>query len=163
MAIRPNNYAFIDANNLHLSVQEQGWAIDYWRFRRYLFDKYSVKEAFLFLGYVKTYQKMYDGLERDGYKLIFKPTLLLPDGKPKGNVDGELILHTMIEYPNFEKAIIVAGDGDYFCLIEYLLKNDKLERLIIPNKDSYSYLLRKFNKYITFASDIRRRIEFGGH
>ena len=27
----------------------------------------------------------------------------------------------MIEFPNYNKAIIVAGDGDYYCLIEIVV------------------------------------------
>jgi uncharacterized LabA/DUF88 family protein len=156
---RPNNYGFIDAQNLHRSVKEQGWTINYFRFRRYLYAKYSVKRALIFFGYVPEYERMYDGFRRDGFDLIFKPTLMLPDGRPKGNVDGEVILHTMIELQNFDKAVIVAGDGDYFCLVEYLVSINKLERLLIPNRKSYSYLLRKFLDHASFINDIRGNIE----
>jgi uncharacterized LabA/DUF88 family protein len=41
----------------------------------------------------------------------------LPSGRVKGNVDAELVLHTMIEYDNYSKAIIISGDGDFFCLV----------------------------------------------
>jgi len=61
----------------------------------------------------------------------------LPSGKPKGNVDAELVMHAMIEYPNYEKAVIVTGDGDYYCLVDYLRKNGKLLRLIVPNRYKY--------------------------
>ena len=40
----------------------------------------------------------------------------------KGNVDAELVLHSMIEYSKYDKAIIASGDGDFRCLIEYLEK-----------------------------------------
>ncbi|TKJ39341.1 MAG: hypothetical protein CEE38_00965 [Planctomycetes bacterium B3_Pla] len=36
-----HNYAFIDGQNLHMSVKNQGWVLDYKRFRRYLTDKYK--------------------------------------------------------------------------------------------------------------------------
>jgi len=52
----------------------------------------------------------------------------------KGNVDAELVLHTMIQYPNYDKAVIVSGDGDFYCLIEYLEKKNKLLKVIAPNK-----------------------------
>lgn len=42
------NYAFIDSQNLNLSVKDQGWRLDYKRFRRYMQDKYGVAKAFLF-------------------------------------------------------------------------------------------------------------------
>lgn len=50
----------------------------------------------------------------------------------------------MIEYKNYNKAIIVSGDGDFRCLIDYLQKKQKLLKVIIPNKYSYSALLRKY-------------------
>jgi hypothetical protein len=49
-----NNYAFIDSQNLNLSIQEQGWKLDFGRFRIYLKDQYGVNKAFLFIGYVPT-------------------------------------------------------------------------------------------------------------
>lgn len=133
-----NNFAFIDSQNLTKSIQKQGWQIDYIRFRVYLREKYDVSKAFLFYGYLKQYQKMYSFLAQNGYTLIFKPAIIGPDGKTKGNVDGELILHTMIEYPNFDQAIIVSGDGDFYCLIDYLEKNGKLAHILVPNSLRYS-------------------------
>ena len=93
-------------------------------------------------------QDLYDYLKDSGYILIFKPVLeyKYPKAKTKGNVDAELVLHAMIEFPNYDKAIIVSGDGDFYCLIEYLLKKKKLSHLLIPNRYKYSALLRKFSK-----------------
>lgn len=139
-----NNYAFIDSQNLNLAIRDQGWTLDFWRFRKYLSDKYGVTKAFLFIGYLPTNQNLYTALQQYGYILIFKPTLVLADGKVKGNVDAELVLHAMIEYPNYQKAVIVSGDGDFHCLVKFLKSKGKLEKLIIPNRDKYSSLLREF-------------------
>jgi uncharacterized LabA/DUF88 family protein len=68
----------------------------------------------------------------------------------KGNVDGELILHSMIEYSNYGKAVIVSGDGDFYCLANYLRIQNKLSAIIIPNKHKYSSLLREFKDIIDF-------------
>ncbi len=155
-----NNYAFIDSQNLNLAIREQDWLLDFKRFRRYLKDKYSVTKAFIFIGYIATNESLYTSLQEDGYILIFKPTLYLPDGGVKGNIDAELVLHTMIEYPNYDKAVIVTGDGDFHCLIEYLKKRGKLERLLIPNRNKYSFLLRKFRRDMAFVDDLRRKLEY---
>ena len=117
---KQNNYAFIDSQNVNLAIRDQGWILDFRRFRKYLEDKYSITNAFIFIGYIDTNQNLYTSLQKDGYILIFKPTLNLPDGKAKGNVDAELVLHTMIEYSNYDKALIVSGDGDFYCLVDYL-------------------------------------------
>lgn len=36
-----SNYAFIDGQNLNLSIQEMGWKLDFRRFRVYLTEKYG--------------------------------------------------------------------------------------------------------------------------
>jgi len=153
-----NNYAFIDSQNLNLSIQEQGWKLDFGRFRIYLKDQYGVDKAFLFIGYVPTNESLYISLQNSGYILVFKPTLILPSGKPKGNVDAELVMHAMIEYQNYEKAVIITGDGDYYCLVDYLRKNEKLLRLIVPNRYKYSSLFRKFASQISFMNDLKGKL-----
>ena len=155
-----NNYAFIDSQNLNLSIRDQGWRVDFKRFRKYLEDKYRIKKAFIFIGYIPTKQSLYTSLQEYGYILIFKPTLSLPGGKVKGNIDAELVLHAMIEYANYDKAVIVTGDGDFHCLIEYFKRQSKLERLIIPNRYKFSSLLRKFAKDMVFMSDLRVKLEY---
>jgi uncharacterized LabA/DUF88 family protein len=77
----------------------------------------------------------------------------------KGNVDSELVLHTMIEFNNYDKAIVVAGDGDYFCLAEHLENNNKLKHIMIPNKFRYSRLLNTYIKYIVFVSDLKTSLK----
>lgn len=160
--MKPNrgNFAFIDSQNLNLSIQEQGWKLDFKRFRKYLEDKYHVSKAFLFIGYVATQQSLYTALQEYGYVLVFKPTLLLAEGRVKGNVDAELVLHAMIEFPNYTQAVIVTGDGDFHCLVEYLKKEGKLCRLLIPNRYKYSALLRRFASDMAFASDLRGKLEY---
>ncbi|MEW6087988.1 MAG: NYN domain-containing protein [bacterium] len=85
--------------------------------------------------------------------------LYLPNKKVKGNVDAELVLHTMVEYPNYDKAVIVSGDGDFYCLTEYLIKQDKLLKLIVPNKGQFSSLLRKFMHKIDFMNNLKEKLE----
>jgi len=154
------NFAFIDSQNLNLGIKEQGWKLNFAGFRRYLNDKYNVKKAYLFIGYVPENQKLYTKLQEDGYILIFKPTLILPNGKVKGNVDAELVLQAMIELDNYERAVIVTGDGDFTCLVKYLMTRDKLVRLIIPNKNGYSSLLAKAGAKITFMNFLRDKLEY---
>ena len=155
---KKNNYAFIDSQNLNLAILSQGWQLDFVRFRKYLADRFSVTRAFLFIGLVPKNQNLYTFLQTAGYILVFKPTLVLPNEKVKGNVDAELVLHTMIEYSNYDKAVVVTGDGDFHCLIEYLEGKNKIERLVIPNKFKYSSLLRNFNYLISFLNNTKDKL-----
>lgn len=153
-------YAFIDSQNLHLAIQEAGWNIDFRLFRVYLKEKYGVSKAYLFMGYVPKNEGLYNYLKKQDYQIIFKPTLQNEKGVIKGNCDAELVLHCMIEYPHFGQAIIVSGDGDFHCLIEYLQKQKKLFKVGIPNKKKYSALLRKFASHFFFISKLRHLLEY---
>lgn len=64
----------------------------------------------------------------------------------------------MIEFSNYDKAVIISGDGDFYCLVEYLDQKKKLLKIIVPNK-KYSSLLRKFRNYIIHAGDFRSKVE----
>jgi uncharacterized LabA/DUF88 family protein len=154
------NYAFIDSQNVNLAIRDQGWTLDFKRFRKYLEDKYHIRSAFLFIGFLATNQSLYTALQKDGFILIFKPTLILPEGKPKGNVDAELVLHAMIEYSNYDKALIVSGDGDFYCLVDYLKQQGKLLNLMISNQRKYSSLFRKFSLDLVFMNNLKEKLEF---
>lgn len=119
-----------------------------------------MEKAFLFIGYLPTHQMLYTALQQAGFILIFKPTLTLKGGKVKGNVDAELVLHAMIEYSHYQKAVIVSGDGDFHCLLKYLQGKNKLEKLIIPNSKKFSSLLREFLPYnAVFLNPLRKKLE----
>lgn len=155
-------YAFIDSQNLNLGVRSQGWKFDWRKFRQYLRNKYKVEKAYLFIGQLPGNESLYTSLQESGYVLIFKPTLERKEqGKMvvKGNVDAELVLHTMIHFNDYEKALIVSGDGDFHCLIEYLQGKGKLLYVMVPNKH-YSSLLRKFSSYIVRIDWLRNSLEY---
>lgn len=157
------NYAFIDSQNLNLGVKTLGWALDYKKFRLYIKNKYHVDEAYLFIGLVPGNEKLYSSLSEYGYKLVFKKTVEYLDlGKKtyKGNVDAELVLYAAAKtIHDYDKAIIVSGDGDFTCLVEYLADEGKLGRVVCPNRH-YSSLLRSYSSYIDVIAGARKSLEY---
>ena len=155
------NYAFIDGSNLTLSIREQGWNLDYSRFRVYLKEHYGVKKAYYFIGYLPIHNDIYNSLQTAGYNLIFKPTFTDRKGKTKGNCDAELVLQAMIDLANYQRAVIVSGDGDFYCLVNYLSKINKFDCVLVPNINKYSLLLRKSagNK-IAFISELQLKLAY---
>ena len=144
MQAREHNYAFIDSQNLNLGIKDLGWDLDFRKFRIFLRNKFRVEKAFLFLGYIAKYKKLYRQLTSYGYTLVFKPVIQNHCRKIKGNIDAELVMHTMKELSNFDNAVIISGDGDFYCLIEYLISQKKLKAILIPNQKSSSSLLEDF-------------------
>jgi uncharacterized LabA/DUF88 family protein len=158
---KENNFSFVDSNNLNLGMKDLDWKLDYKKFRIYLKEKYNIAKAYLFLGYIPGNEVMYTSLQEAGFLIIFKPIILNKDGNCKGNVDAELVLHTMIEYPNFDQAVIVSSDGDFYCLVKYLYENNKLKKVISPYIGHCSVLLRRSAKEkIIFMDNLQEKLEY---
>lgn len=168
-------YAFIDSQNLNLGTQKAGWKMDWKKLRQYLAKEYDVTKAFLFIGYMAENEAMYNQLFEAGFLIVLKPTVeshapasednkngtdKKEERKPiiKGNIDAELVLYAMKEYPNYQKAIIVSGDGDFYCLAEYLAEKNKLLHVMTPNWQ-YSSLLKPYEKYIVRIDTLRKLLE----
>ena len=69
----------------------------------------------------------------------------------------------MIEYPNYERAVIVTSDGDFGCLVRYLYDQGKLERVLSPNRKGCSVLLKRAGRErVDFVEGLRGRLEYKG-
>jgi len=155
---KPNNYAYIDAANLYNGIIDFGWKLDYAQFRVWLAEKYNVKVAYVFIGLIPRYKKLYKYLQECGFTLVFKEVIYNSDGKAKGNCDADLVLQVACDtYENkFNKAIIVSSDGDYASLITFLKERDKLRIVLSPHdKNKCSILLKRTNAPITYLNDVR--------
>ncbi len=119
MPKKENNFAFIDSQNLNLGIRSLGWKLDFKKFKVYLKEKYNVEVAYIFIGYVPGNQDLYSYLQKNGYLLVFKPTIPGPDGCIKGNVDADLVLQAMIDYDKYSKAVIVSRDRVFYSLVKY--------------------------------------------
>lgn len=172
---KPQVYAFIDSQNLNVGVKKLGWKMDWSKLLAFLQNKYGVTKAFMFIGYVPEFEDMYVKLHETGYSVVLKPTYDMtrprpeePEEKPqtdgkeeeekrqtKGNIDADLVLWAMKEINSYDKAVIVSGDGDFYVLIEYLVEQKKLARLLTPNR-FYSGLFNKFDEYVE-RLDVHRK------
>lgn len=115
----------------------------------------------MFIGFVAMNQSLYDKLQEVGFILHFKPTIPDIDGKKKGNVDADLVLRAMIEWNNYDKAVIVSNDGDFYSLVEHLYSSDKLEIVLSTNRKFCSGLLtRSAREKIQFVDDLKEKIQY---
>ena len=67
------NAAYVDGQNLNLSVGHDNWGVDWRELVRYLREKYGVGTVYYFPGYRKRAQEnMYGKMEQAGFTLVFK-------------------------------------------------------------------------------------------
>lgn len=182
-------YAFIDSQNLNVSTQKFGWKMDWQKFRQFLADKYGVSKAYMFIGYIPENESLYEQMHEAGYAVVLKPTFDLTRPRPellsdepaeagkdavkperphedrenkkpvKGNIDAELVLWAMKEMSNYEKAIIVSGDGDFYCLVEYLAEKNRLLHLLAPT-GHYSSLYNRYEEYVERLDNYKRELRY---
>ncbi|MCG2687461.1 NYN domain-containing protein [Candidatus Parcubacteria bacterium] len=142
------------------------WKVDLVKFRIYLEKKYNVEKAYYFLGYVnEKYQDLYSEIQEAGFILIFKQHTATMQGKKKGNVDTDIVFHIMkklYKQEFFNKIILVSGDGDYKILVDFLVEEKRLKKLLFPNKQFASSLYKKmvseFFDYLD-QGDVKNKIK----
>lgn len=146
---------YIDGNNLHRSAKELGFQIDYKKFRGWLRQKFNPTNVYLFIGLVPERIKFYEYLQECGFILVFKQTITV-GGKVKGNCDAELVLKTVSDFytKTYDKCILISGDGDFGCLVEFLKTEQVLTRVIAPDEGKCSILIKNKDVEITFLNDL---------
>ena len=65
----------------------------------------------------------------------------------------------MKEMPNYQKAIIVSGDGDFYSLVEYLEAKGRLLHLLTPS-GHYSRLYNRYESYIVRLDKFRKELAY---
>ncbi len=163
---RETNIAFIDGQNLHLSTQTEWRTIDMKKFRVYLRDKFHVTEAYYFFGFVsEDEQDLYNMLQKAGFTVVFREHSESLIGKKKGNVDVDIVFEIMkriIDKKDFDKIVLVSGDGDYAKLVRWLIENNLLKKILFPNRH-YSSLYKSIkNEYgmNLWTIEIKKKIKY---
>jgi len=119
----------------------------------------------------------YSKLQEFGYKLYLKPVKLYvqDDGttKKKANCDVEMTFYLMKEKNNFNRAIILSGDGDFLPVLKYLREDGK-EIIILARGSRTAKEIKKFagsnfrdfvrlEKYIKFVNKKDGHAKYPSH
>lgn len=109
---------------------------------------YKLNEAeLLLIGRHLQKTRFYLKLKKFGYELKLKPVKLYEqeDGtiKRKANCDVEMTFYLMKEKDNFDRAIILSGDGDFLPVLKYLGELGK-EILILARGPRTAKEIRQF-------------------
>ena len=168
-----NNLAFIDGQNLFMNTAKRvinPWVIDLARFNVYLKRKYNVSKAYYFLGYVQDeHNDIYEEIQKAGFILLFRLHNPAMVGKKKGNVDSDIIFSVMKKLyrkEDFNKIILVSGDGDYKLLVDFLIEENRFEKILFPDRQFRSSLYKELtNNYFVYLDDTDiqnkiRKLEF---
>lgn len=103
-------------------------------------------------------EELYDEIQKSGLILKFREHNSAMLGKKKGNVYSDIIFNIMkklCKKENFDKIILISGDGDYKMLVDFLIEENKFEKILFPNRKYASSLYKKLGrKYFAHLEDI---------
>lgn len=71
-------------------------------------------------------------------------------------------MRSICDKHDFSQIVLVSGDGDYYKMVRYLLKIDRLKKVLFPNKN-YSSLYKKMAGSYTVnlsTPDIQKKISY---
>ncbi|MGB8698618.1 MAG: NYN domain-containing protein [Thermosynechococcaceae cyanobacterium] len=106
---------FIDGSNLFYAALQLGIEIDYTKLLCRLTGGSRLLRSFFYTGVDPTNEKQQGFLlwmRRNGYRVITKELIQLPDGSKKANLDVEIAVDMMALVGCYDTAILVSGDGD---------------------------------------------------
>jgi uncharacterized LabA/DUF88 family protein len=106
---------FVDGSNLFYAALHLGIEIDYAKLLCHLIGDARLLRAFFYTGTDRTNEKQQGFLlwmRRNGFRVVTKELVQLPDGSKKANLDVEIAVDMMTLADHFDTAILVSGDGD---------------------------------------------------
>ena len=156
-------YVFIDAANIIYGCNGAGWKMDFEKLMQYLKKKYLATRVLYYAGLDSENKKQlsfYELLQRLGYELRLVPVKTYNSGKRKGDVDARLSFEAMKYLEEFDEAIFLTGDGDYYWLLEYLSEKDKKIKLLAHRQSTAKELKQLFGGSFTDLSRLKEILEF---
>ena len=70
----------------------------------------------------------------------------MPTAKIKGNIDADLVLRAALELNDYDKAVIVSSDGDFYSLAQHLYEKNKLKVVLSRMKKIVQTCLNRRRK-----------------
>lgn len=139
-----HNFKFDYLKNESVPVNEiEEYFVDFIKMK-----KQTLKEQiFLLFNVYLQKVKFYKKLETFGYKLYLKPVKFYKteEGliKRKANCDVDMAFHLMKEKDNFDRVIILSGDGDFLPVLKYLKSQNK-EVIVLARGSRTAREIRQF-------------------
>jgi len=106
---------FIDGSNLFYAALQLGIEIDYTKLLCKLTSGSRLFRSFFYTGVDRSNEKQQGFLlwmRRNGYRVIAKDLVQLPDGSKKANLDVEIAVDLVALVSYYDTAVLVSGDGD---------------------------------------------------
>lgn len=180
MNSKPKAHIAIDASNVHYSLVNKGWTIDWEKFITFFKSRWEISLAIFYCGiesqsvfqtnhpelsvtsflYAKR-RKMdfFKRLKNYGYRVKYKPVTQLYDSTSgkfvrKCNFDVEITIDAIRYRDDYDNFVLISGDGDFIPLVKYLKGYHKKTVVISDSSHLNNNLIKTANQTI-YLKDIK--------
>ncbi len=146
---------FIDGSNLFYAALQLGIEIDYTKLLRRLTGNSRLLRAFFYTGVDRTNEKQQGFLlwmRRNGYRVISKELVQLPDGSKKANLDVEIAVDMMALIGSYDTAVLVSGDGDLAYAVDAASYRGVRVEVVSLRSMTSDHLINVADRYIDLES-----------
>lgn len=153
---------FIDGSNLFYAALQLGIEIDYSKLLCRLTAGSRLFRAFFYTGVDSTNEKQQGFLlwmRRNGYRVVSKELVQLPDGSKKANLDVEIAVDMMSLVGCYDTAILVSGDGDLAYAVDAVSYRGARVEVVSLRSMTSDTLINVSDRYIdldTIRDDIQK-------
>lgn len=155
-------FAFIDATNIIYGARNSGWRMNFQKLYHYLRNRFQCTKILYYAGVDNENIKQlhfYEKLQEFGYSLRLVPVKTFKDGKKKADVDSRMTFEIMKYFSRYDAVIIMTGDGDFYWVLEYLIRIKKTVKLIAHGNSTARELKRLFGYRFTDLVSLRWMLE----
>lgn len=153
---------FIDGSNLFYAALQLGIEVDYTKLLCRLTEGSRLLRAFFYTGVDRTNEKQQGFLlwmRRNGYRVISKELVQLPDGSKKANLDVEIAVDMMALAGSYDTAILVSGDGDLAYAVDAASYRGVRVEVVSLRSMTSDHLINVADRYVdleTIKDDIQK-------
>ena len=161
-------YAFVDsANIVYRDTDHDPWKIDLRKLIKYLHERFGASRILFYGGFDKqngVQVRLYEKMKSWGYEMRLNPVKHFVNERgeryAKADVDSRMTFDMMRYFSDYDRAVVLTGDGDFFWVMEYLLQHkERIWLLSSPGKTA-----KELKKLVAgdFANldNLRSQLEF---
>ena len=165
---KPITYAFVDAANvIYRGNGPNDWKIDLRKLLGYLKERFGASAVFYYGG-IDRKNDAQCGINRKmakwGYLLRLNPVKYFQNeqGKlyRKADVDSRMTFEIMQKLPQYDRAIVLTGDGDFYWVLEYLLQQKDRVWLVANPRKTAKELKKLFGANFANLDSLRSQLEY---
>jgi len=164
----PVTYAFVDAANMiYRNQYVHSWTIDLKKLLTYLQHRYGVSRTLYYGGIDnrnRTQVQLYGKLAMWGYELRLNPVKRFVNDKGewylKADVDARMAFEAMKLQSEYDRAVLLTGDGDFFWLLEYLLQKKERVWLLADPRKTAKELKKLIGSNFANLNNLRSQLEY---